>query len=91
MPIGYDHQLVTLALLSDDCPDCEQPLHNTGCVAPGCDGLACQGCGAGCDYGVVSAQAGGQCATALAAESTADRRERINEERAAFGLSPIAN
>lgn len=71
----------------DDCPDCGQPLYDTGCDAPDCTGRCCFDCGTGCDLEL--APEGGQCAQALDAESDEERQERINEERAAAGLSPI--
>jgi hypothetical protein len=88
MPVQYDYDSDSLVVYPDDCPDCGQPFYMSGCDAPGCPGLACQDCGTGCDLDFVDAEDGGRCATALDDEDEEDHEERINAERAAFGLSP---
>jgi hypothetical protein len=72
------------------CPECEETgtLSDTGCDAPGCRGWQCIECGWGCD--VDTNPDGGRCAAAQAAESDEDHTARVNGERAAFGLSPLA-
>jgi hypothetical protein len=89
MPVMFDDLSGGFVIRSDDCEDCGQPLYQSGCDAAGCDGLACQDCGSGCDYDFVDLEDGGRCATAREAESDEDYAERVNRERAAFGLSPI--
>lgn len=90
MPVRFDTALDGFVIEPDDCPDCEQPLYHSGCVAPGCNGLACEDCGTGCDL-EFSPAGEGECASALADEPEADRQARIDVERAAFGLSPIGS
>ena len=87
MPIIYDEESGGLALQSEFCEDCTRPLYDTGCDAPGCHGLCCMECGTGCDIDLDDT---GRCATALAGESDEDYDARVNAERAAFGLSPLA-
>lgn len=74
-------------VLDNETHDCGRPMYDTGCPAPGCSGWGCTDCGEGCAYGLVEDS---PCAQALAAESETERAERINTERAAFGLSPLA-
>jgi hypothetical protein len=88
MPIIYDEESGGLALQSEFCEDCTSPLYDTGCDAPGCRGYRCGNCGTGCDAEFDNES--GRCATALAAEGDEDRDARVNAERAAFGLSPVA-
>jgi len=89
MPITYDEESGGLAVASDHCGDCGQPLYDTGCDAPtSCRGYCCLNCGTGCD--IETDPEHGRCATALAEESDEDYTERVNAERAAFGLSPLA-
>ena len=88
MPIIYDEESGGLAVASEICADCGAPLYVPGCDAPGCTGRCCMDCGTGCDIEIIGE--GGRCATALAAESDEDYDTRINAERAAFGLSPVA-
>lgn len=84
MPVRYDTNQETFVIDPEDCPDCGQSLYQSGC-----NGLACQDCGTGCDLDFVDAEDGGRCATALDDEDDEDYDERINAERAAFGLAPI--
>jgi hypothetical protein len=86
MPVIFNTSTGTLGIVSEYCPDCGEPLYDTGCGADGCLGYRCNDCGTGCD---VDLDEGGRCATALAEESDEDNAERVNAERAAFGLSPI--
>jgi hypothetical protein len=86
MPIVYDEESGDLAVASDHCGDCGQPLYDTGCDALGCNGYCCFNCGTGCDIDLAD---DGRCATALAEESDEDYTDRVNAERAAWGLSPI--
>lgn len=72
-------------LVPDECPDCDVPLYDTGCAAPNCHGRTCMDCGIGCDIEIASED--GRCATAIAEELPEDALARINEERAAWGLS----
>ena len=88
MPVYFDTDANAFAIVSDDCPNCGEPWYMSGCTAPGCNGLACQDCGTGCDYDFVDAEDGGRCASALEDEDEEDYEERINAERAAFGLPP---
>ncbi|ACU71906.1 hypothetical protein Caci_2997 [Catenulispora acidiphila DSM 44928] len=87
MPIGYDHETSGLAFIADTCEDCGEPLYFSGCDAPGCTGFGCQDCGTGCDLDFMGDD--GTCAQAIAEEDQEDHDERINAERAVFGLSPI--
>ena len=86
MAIAYDEESGSLAIGSDEC-ECGQPWYDTGCAAPGCLGQWCPECGTGCDIEVDPD--GGTCATAIDAESDDEAEERINRERAAFGLRPL--
>lgn len=84
MPVSYD-PTNGYVVLPEDCPE-GHPLEDTNCPAPGCHGQACRECGTGCDYEWPE----GDCAREAAAESEQGRAQRINAERAAFGLPPIA-
>lgn len=86
MPIAYDDE-EGFVVIPDDCPDCNQPLCDTGCDAPGCPGRCCMDCGTGCDLDFLGDE--GECARAIADESPEDHLARVNRERAAFGLSPV--
>ena len=86
MPIIYDEESDSLAVASETC-ECGKPYYDTGCDAPGCRGFCCLDCGTGCD---IDFDDTGRCATALAGESDEDYDARVNAERAAFGLSPVA-
>jgi hypothetical protein len=86
MPVYFDGDLGTLAVSPGECK-CGQPWYDTGCAAPGCLGQWCPDCGGGCDIEV--APDDGTCASAIDAESDQEAGERINRERAAFGLRPI--
>lgn len=81
--IGYD-DIRGCVVIPDACPTCGEPRVDTGCDAPGCAGAAYPCCGTGCDieYG------DGRCAQARAEEDEEDRAERLDRERAAFGLRP---
>jgi hypothetical protein len=81
--IRYDDTEENFVIESDEC-DCGQPLYQSSCDAPGCNGLGCQGCGTGCDLDFVP---DGRCASAIEAEDDEDRDGRITRERAAWGLS----
>lgn len=85
MGVYFDTDTDTFVIASETCP-CGADLYQSGCDAPGCNGLGCQDCGAGCDRDFVE---DGNCATAAAEESDEEHEERINQERAAFGLPPI--
>jgi hypothetical protein len=86
MPIIYDEESGGLAVASETC-ECGEPYYDTGCDAPGCNGYRCIDCGTGCDLDFDDT---GRCWTAMASESDEDYSARVNAERAAFGLSPIA-
>ena len=86
MPIEYDEDAGTLVVGSESCEDCEGPLYDTGCDAPGCRGCRCDNCGTGCDLDL---DPGGRCSTLLGEESGEDYTSRVNAGRAAFGLKPI--
>jgi hypothetical protein len=88
MPIIYDEESGGLAVASETCADCGAPLYDTGCDAPGCNGYCCMNCGTGCDIDIDGDS--GRCSAALSAESDEDYDARVNAERAAFGLSPVA-
>jgi hypothetical protein len=88
MAVYYDTDAEEFAISPDDCEDCGEPLYDTGCDAPGCQGRCCMDCATGCDIEIIGE--GGRCATALAGESDEDYDARVNAERAAFGLSPVA-
>jgi hypothetical protein len=87
MPVIYDEESGGLAVAPDEC-GCGRPWYDTGCAAPGCLGQWCPECGTGCDIEV--APEDGTCAAALAEESDEEAAERINRERAAFGLRPLS-
>ncbi len=88
MPVYYDPIAGGFAIAPDDCPDCDQPLYHSSCTAGGCNGLACEDCGTGCDLDFAP-EGEGRCAAALADEDEDDYNDRLDAERAAFGLSPI--
>jgi hypothetical protein len=88
MPVYYDTQGGSFAVASEFCGECEEPLYDTGCDAPGCLGYRCVNCGTGCDIDI--APEDGTCAGRVASESDEEYTERVNAERAAFGLSPLA-
>lgn len=83
MAISYHDATSGFVIVPDECPDCGGPRYDTGCDAPGCHAAAFPCCGTGCDIEFE----GGRCATALAEEDEPDRAERIDRERAAFGLT----
>lgn len=87
MPVIYDAEAEGFAISPEECPECEAPLYDTGCDAPGCIGRSCVECGSGCD--IEADPDSGTCATALAEESDEDRDSRADTERAAFGLPPL--
>ena len=87
MPVMYDTGSERFFIESGHCEYCHEPMYDTGCDAPGCTGYQCRECGAGCDIEV--APEDGRCAQALAEESGEEYTERVNAERAAFGLSPV--
>jgi hypothetical protein len=86
MPIIYDEESGGLTVASETC-ECGEPLNDTGCDAPGCNGYRCSDCGTGCDLDFDDT---GRCWTAMASESGEDYSARVDAERAAFGLSPVA-
>jgi hypothetical protein len=93
MSIYYDDETEAFGIAAGHCPLCydgEQDLctarNDTGCDAPGCNGYVYDCCGTGCDRGLP----GSRCQAAAEAESDEDHEDRINRERAAFGLSPIS-
>jgi hypothetical protein len=89
MVVRYDHEINGFVVEPDECGGCGEPLYDSGCAAPGCNGRACQDCGTGCDLDFVDADEGGRCAAAIAEEDEDERDARIDAERAAFGLSPL--
>ena len=90
MPVYFDTEANAFDVFDENhCPDCEEPLYDTGCDAPGCRGFECTNCGWGCDS--ETAPEDGRCARARAEESGEDYEERINAERAAFGLPPVGS
>lgn len=89
MAIGYDAESEGFAVIPDECPDCESPLYDTGCDAPGCNGRSCLECGTGCDLEVDPQS--GKCATALDEETDDEYAARVDMERAAFGLPPVGH
>jgi hypothetical protein len=88
-PVMWDDQDAALVIVSEDCPDCGEGLYDTGCDAPGCAGFCCMDCGTGCDMEFNPEN--GACVRALDDESEDERAERIDRERAAFGLSPVSH
>ncbi len=82
--IYYDEDAGALALGSTTCPDCDAPMYDTGCDAPGCRGWQCADCGTGCDQGYP----GSRCDAAIAGEGDEEYAARVNAGRAAFGLGP---
>ena len=89
MPVYFDTTEDAFVIAPDHCSDCQEPFYQSGCDAPGCNGLACEDCATGCDLDFVDAEDGGRCATALANEDTEDYEDRIKAERAALGLSSV--
>ena len=87
MAVRYDAGTQGFAVDPDYCPDCESPLYDTGCDAPGCTARCCTDCGTGCDIEI--AQDAGRCAQALADEDDEAYEARIAAERAAFGLPEV--
>lgn len=90
MVVRYDTDTDAWVVDSEECPHCEEALYHSGCDAPGCNGLACQDCGTGCDLDFAP-EDDSRCAAAIADEDPADRLERHNKERAALGLEPEAD
>lgn len=88
MPVRYDDETSGFVIESDHCQDCNQPLYDSGCDAPGCNGYACPDCGTGCDLDFAP-EGEGRCAAASEDESDEEYDARVKRERAAFGLSPI--
>jgi len=87
VPIGFDNETGGIAFISDECPDCGNTMYSTGCDWYGCDSMYCPDCSYGCDLDALGEE--GECYAAMAEEDPEDRSERVNAERAAFGLSPI--
>lgn len=87
MAVCYDDETGGLVIIPDECPDCGSPWYDTGCCAPGCFGQWCPECGTGCDIEVDPDH--GACALAVDGESGGEAEERIDRERAAFGLRPL--
>jgi hypothetical protein len=71
----------TFTVDPDYCADCDEPLHDTGCGAPGCNGCCCLRCGTGCDREFFDPDES-VCAQTDAAD---DHAERIYRDRAAYG------
>ena len=65
-------QPVNLADGTVACPDCREPVYDSGCQAPGCNGWGCPDCGSGCDLEFVSADMGGQCSAYADGEDAVD-------------------
>lgn len=86
MPMTH-HQDGEYVVIPDECPDCDEPLYDSGCDAPGCHGRGCQGCGWGCDWDF--AEGNGRCGQAAEAEGGEERDSRVNAERVAFGLDSL--
>jgi hypothetical protein len=86
MPVYYDTEAEEFMIGPDTCPDCGEPLYDTGCDAPGCTARCCMNCGTGCD---AETDPEGRCAAALAEEDEEERCARFDAERAAFGLPPL--
>ncbi len=85
MAIGYMDGF-GFEIVPDQCPDHGEYRYDTGCSAPNCNAASFSCCPEdGCDIEYPDSK----CAQAVAAESEQDRADRINRERAAFGLSPI--
>ena len=87
--IDYQYQDGGFVRVPDDCPDCGEPLYDSGCDAPGCLGRGCQGCGWGCDLDFAGDLS--DCAAAIEAESPDVRDARVDAERAAYGLPPVSD
>lgn len=87
MPVYYDTEAEEFMIGPDNCPDCGDPLYDTGCDASGCSSRCCMDCGTGCDIELNPDN--GRCAAAIDAESDEDRDDRIDAERSAFGLAPL--
>jgi hypothetical protein len=88
LTVYFDTAANEFVIAGDTCPDCDEDLYQSGCTAPGCNGLACENCGTGCDIDFLPDDES-RCAAAIAAEPEDDRRTRLNAERAASGLPPI--
>ncbi len=88
MVVYYDTTTSQFMIGPDDCEDCGEPLYDTSCDAPRCSGRCCMSCATGCDLELMGDE--GRCAAAIAAESDEDREDRINAERAAWGLRPLS-
>jgi hypothetical protein len=67
-------RFTTFTVDPDYCADCDEPLHDTGCGAPGCNGRCCLRCGTGCDREFFDE-----------GDAADDHVERINRARAAYG------
>jgi hypothetical protein len=87
MAVYYDDEAETFAVSPDECPDCGEPRYDTGCAAPGCNGVAFPCCGTGCDI----EQEESRCQVALDNEDEDETEDRINRERAAFGLGEVTH
>ena len=86
MAISYDPDAGGIVVIPDDCPDCGTPLYDGGCDAPGHIGRGCPDCGWGCDLDLALADES-RCAVERAAEDPDERAERLDAERAFWGLS----
>ena len=89
----YDTGSGEFDVAPDFCPVCddgdqdiENARNDTGCDAPGCQGYSYDCCGRGCGWGWPDSR----CQAAAASESSEAREDRINRERAAFGLSSLS-
>lgn len=89
MAVYYDTEAEGFAVSPDYCGECESPLYDTGCDAPGCLGRSCPECGTGCDIEV--APLTGTCATAIAEEDDDAYLARVDAERSASGLPPLSS
>jgi hypothetical protein len=86
MAVRFDTTTNTFVGDPDYCADCDEPLSDTGCGAPNCNGRCCMRCGTGCDREFFDPD-DSVCAQAEAAEPDADHVERINRKRA--GSRPV--
>lgn len=87
MPISFD-PADGVVDIPDDCPECGHALYDGGCDAPGHIGVGCPDCGWGCDLELVPDE-DSRCVIEIAAEDPDARTERLDAERAAWGLNPL--
>lgn len=80
MVVRYDTDKHGFVIDSGICEGCGEPMYDSGCDAPGCNGFGCQDCGLGCDIDFLPDEYS-RWAAAIADEDPDDRLARDNEER----------